>query len=142
GQPGGPALWPAVVGRLLTRQIWIELYGLPGYGATLGGLLAGGTATTLATSPRDFRPAHAARGKGVLAGRFTLAGAALEADETEQPAGSCFDPWARPTPTRALAVDLHAFAWLPDVMQQGEPGAREALRLTLAWVDHFSRWSP
>ncbi|WP_421730294.1 heparinase II/III family protein [Brevundimonas sp.] len=146
GPSGGPALWPAVAGRLLTRQIWIELYGLPGYGATLGGLLSGGAATTLATSPRDFRPVDAARGKALLSGRFNLAGATLEGDD-ETPDGSGagasgFDPWDRPSPTRAFAVDLHAFAWLPDLMHQGDAGAREALRLTLAWADHFSRWSP
>ena len=31
----GPGLWPAIAGRLATRQLWIELYGLPGYGLTV-----------------------------------------------------------------------------------------------------------
>jgi uncharacterized heparinase superfamily protein len=31
---------------------------------------------------------------------------------------------------------------MPGLMLQGERGAREALRLTLAWADTFSRWSP
>jgi uncharacterized heparinase superfamily protein len=131
GGKGGPGLWPALAGRLLTRQLWIELYGLPGYGLTLGGPKAAAFAAT----PRDFRPHDPAPGRGVLNGRFVLAGASLEAD----PPGH---PWNRLTPTRAFAVELHAFAWLPAVMQQGDRGAREALRLTLAWADQFSRWSP
>ncbi|CAN5361554.1 heparinase II/III family protein [soil metagenome] len=136
----GPTLWPAIAGRLLTRQMWIELYGLPGYGLTLAGLLSGGKATALAATPRDFRPSSAESGKAMLGGRFTLAGSSLEIAVGE-------DPWDRPSPTKAFAVDLHAFAWLPGLMQQGgqmqgEKGAREALRLTLAWADHFSRWSP
>jgi len=131
GVAAGPALWPAVAGRMLTRQMWIELYGLPGYATTLG--LS--KATNFAATPRDFRPADAAVGKAVLGGRFPLAGSNMEA---EAPA----DPWNRPSPSKAFAVDLHAFAWLPGLMQQGERGAREAVRLTLAWADAFSRWSP
>ena len=131
GVATGPALWPAVAGRVLTRQMWIELYGLPGYAMTLG--LS--RATAFAATPRDFRPADINLGKAVLGGRFPLAGSNLEA---EAPA----DPWNRPSPSKAFAVDLHAFAWLPGLMLHGERGAREALRLTLAWTDTFSRWSP
>jgi uncharacterized heparinase superfamily protein len=127
----GPGLWPAVVGRLLTRQMWIELYGLPGYGLTLRGRSAQGFAAT----PRDFRPVDPAPGKTTLGGKFLLAGASLEAAAPE-------DPWNRPSPTRAFAVELHAFAWLPSLMLQGERGAREALRLTLTWAVVFARWSP
>ena len=127
----GPTLWPAIAGRVLTRQLWIELYGLPGYGATL----SFGKAAAFAATPRDFRPADLILGKAVLGGRFPLAGSNMEA---EAPA----DPWNRPSPSRAFAVDLHAFAWMPGLMLQGDKGAREALRLTLAWADAFSRWSP
>ncbi len=131
GVTTGATLWPALAGRVLTRQMWIELYGLPGYGLTLGA----GKATAFAATPRDFRPCDPAVGKAVLAGRFPLAGSNLEA---EAPA----DPWNRPSPSRGFAVDLHAFAWLPSLMLHGERGAREALRLSLAWTDAFSRWSP
>ena len=135
GPHTGPTMWPAILGRLLTRQMWIELYGLPGYGLTLAGALTGGKATALAATPRDFRPADAALGKAVLDGRFTLAGVSLEVAAPE-------DPWDRPSPSRSFAVDLHAFAWMPALMLQGDRGAREALRLTLSWADHFTRWSP
>ncbi len=131
GATTGPGLWPAIVGRLLTRQLWIELYGLPGYALTLRGRPAQGFAAT----PRDFRPADPAQGKATLDGRFILAGASLEAAAPE-------DPWNRPSPNRTFATELHAFAWLPSLMLQGERGAREAVRLTLAWEATFSRWSP
>ena len=131
GAAAGPGLWPAVIGRLLTRQLWIELYGLPGYGLTLRGRPAQGFAAT----PRDFRPADPNIGKAALDGRFVLAGASLDAAAPE-------DPWNRPSPNRTFAAELHAFAWLPSLMQQGERGAREAVRLTLAWAAAFSRWSP
>jgi uncharacterized heparinase superfamily protein len=127
----GPELWPAILGRVLTRQMWIELYGLPGYAQTL----AADKAVAFAAAPRDFRPVEGALGKAVLSGRFHLAGMHMEVE-----AGA--DPWNRPSPSRAFATDLHAFAWLPSLMLNDERGAREALRLTLIWADTFSRWSP
>ena len=60
-----------------------------------------------------------------------LAGASME---VEPPS----DPWNRPSPSRPFAVELHAFAWLPSLMLQGERGAREAVRLTLAWGVAFA----
>ena len=51
----GPGLWPAVVGRMLTRQLWIELYGLPGYALTLKGRVAQGFAATPAISAPSIR---------------------------------------------------------------------------------------
>jgi len=131
GARTGPELWPALAGRMLSRQLWIELYGLPGYAMTL----KGGRVSAFAAAPRDFRPVEPHGGKGVLAGRYALAGSSMDVG----PGG---DPWNRPTPTRAHAVELHAFAWLPGLMQEGERGAREALRLTLAWAEAFVRWSP
>ncbi|EHN77345.1 Heparinase II/III-like protein, partial [Streptomyces coelicoflavus ZG0656] len=128
-------LWPAIAGRLITSQLWIELYGLPGYGLTLSPVLSGGKVTAFAATPRDFRPHDPAPGKNLLVGRFILAGASME---VEPPS----DPWNRPSPSRPFAVELHAFNWLPALMAQGERGAREALRLALAWADAFARWSP
>ncbi|NDA73079.1 MAG: hypothetical protein EBX69_06545 [Betaproteobacteria bacterium] len=61
GAVTGPGLWPLVIGRLLTRQLWIELYGLPGYAMTLKGRVAQGFAAT----PRDFRPVDPAIGKAL-----------------------------------------------------------------------------
>ena len=126
-----PALWPALLGRMASRQLWIELYGLPGYGQTLKGRVAQGFAAT----PRDFRPVDPALGKALAGGRFTLAGFSLDAPAPE-------DPFNRPSPTRAFAVELHAFSWLPALMQQGEKGPREGMRLTLIWAELFARWSP
>jgi uncharacterized heparinase superfamily protein len=126
-----PALWAAVAGQLAARQLWIELYGLPGYTMTLKGARADG----FAVSPRDFRPLRDEAPRPLLSGRFTLAGLSLDA---EGPA----DLWNRPTPSRAFAVELHAFVWLPEMMDHGDRGLREALALTLAWDDLFNRWSP
>ena len=131
GATTGPGLWPAVIGRILTRQLWIELYGLPGYSLTL----KGPPVEAFAAAPRDFRPTDPASGKAVVDGRFILAGSSLEAAEPE-------DPWNRPSPSRAFATELHAFAWLPSLILQNERGAREAVRLTLAWGAAFARWSP
>ncbi|WP_374275138.1 heparinase II/III family protein [Brevundimonas sp.] len=122
-----PRLWPAVAGRLVTRQAWIELYGMPGYRRTLPGGVTG-----LGGAPRDFRPVDKVQGEEILAGRFLLAGAAMEAE----------DPFDRPSPSRAFAQALHSFDWLPGLMSQGEAGARQGARLTLLWHAHFARWSP
>ena len=131
GPKADPALWAAVAGQLAARQLWIELYGLPGYTMTLKGARADG----FAVSPRDFRPLREEAPRPLLSGRFTLAGLSLDA---EGPA----DLWNRPTPSRAFAVELHAFVWMPEMMAHGDRGLREALALTLAWDDIFNRWSP
>ena len=91
-------------------------------------------ARELVATPRDFRPAERDRGLDILEGRFVLAGAALDVG----PAG---DPWDRASPSRRFAEDLHRFRWMRDLMLAGEPGAREALRLALAWDRAFGRWS-
>jgi uncharacterized heparinase superfamily protein len=131
GAASGPELWPALAGRMLTRQLWIELYGLPGYGATLGGTKV----AAFACAPKDPRPVDATLGRSVLDGRFVLAGTAMDAAAPE-------DPWNRPSPSQPFAAQLHAFAWLPHLMAEGERGAREALRLVRGWEAVFRRWSP
>lgn len=129
--PGSWRLIPAIAGRLMTRQAFIELYGLPGYHQTLKWPRAEGFAAT----PRDFRPCDEEIGRAILGGRFLLAGAHLDVQGPE-------DPWNRPSPSRPFAVALHEFAWLPSLMLAGEKGAREAVRLTLGWNGVFSHWSP
>lgn len=129
--PGGWSLAPAIAGRLLTRQSFIELYGLPGYHQTLKWPRAEGFAAT----PRDFRPSDPEIGRALLGGRMMLSGVSMDLRSPE-------DPWNRPSPSRSFAVALHEFAWLPSLMLAGEKGAREALRLTLGWHAVFSHWSP
>ena len=89
GAASGPELWPALAGRMLTRQLWIELYGLPGYGATLGRT----TVAAFACAPKDPRPVDQTLGRSVLDGRYVLAGTAMDAAAPE-------DPWNRPSPSR------------------------------------------
>jgi uncharacterized heparinase superfamily protein len=131
GAATGPELWPALAGRLLTRQLWVELYGLPGYGATLGGTKV----AAFACAPKDPRPVDPVLGKSILDGRFVLAGTAMDAPAPEE-------PWNRPSPSMPFAAQLHAYAWLPHLMCEGEKGVREALRLIRAWETPFRRWSP
>ena len=127
GAKTGAGLWPAIVGRLLTRQMWIELYGLPGYGLTLKGAKAPG----LRLHAARFPPADPAFGKA----RAVRPAGPWRGPVWTPDAGD--DPFNRPSPTRGFAIDLHAFAWLPVLMAQDERGAREALRLTLAWARRF-----
>lgn len=87
----------------------------------------------LAIRPRDARPADRAVGAKLMAGVFELAGERLEV-------GPRGDPWRRPPPSRRFAVALHSFGWLPDLLTQGEAGAREALRLWLEWRRVFGRY--
>ena len=97
--------------------------------------LNGPRATGFAAGPRDFRPADPQAGRQVLAGRFVLAGTAMEPG----PGG---DPWDRPSPSRLFAVGLHRFSWAPDLLSIGEAGSRELLRLYLAWRAVFDSVSP
>lgn len=85
-------------------------------------------------SPRDLRPADPEAGRRILAGGFVLGGETL----TMGPKG---DPWDRPSPSRRFAEALHGFGWVKDLTAHGDPGAWEALRLTLAWRRLFGRWN-
>jgi uncharacterized heparinase superfamily protein len=123
--------WAEAAARVLARQAAIESFGAPGYGLTLAYPRTEG----FAASPRDFRPADGAEGRALLGGRFAWAGAVLDA---RRPG----DPFNRPSPSRAFAVELHRFAWLPQLTALGEPGLREGLRLVLAWGEAFGAWSP
>lgn len=94
----------------------------------------------LGAAPGDLRPADAIAGRALLRGTFTLADATLEVG----PGG---DPWRPPSPSRRFAVQLHRFAWLPNLLARGEAGAAEALRLTLDGLALFAAppsfaWSP
>ncbi|MGC1301587.1 MAG: heparinase, partial [Caulobacteraceae bacterium] len=94
----------------------------------------------LIATPRDFRPTDPEHGRTVIAGRFPMAG-------VEMDVGPGGDPWDRPSPTRRFAVELHRFAFLPDLAACGAPGAKEGLRLFLDWRRAFGRpdafaWGP
>ncbi len=123
--------WGHVVLAWLRRQAGAELFGMPGYSLTLRGAVPEG----FVAAPRDMRPASTQLGKAILQGRFTLTGARMSV----QGSG---DPWNRPSPTRAFAVELHRFEWLPALMSQGDEGSREGMRLFLLWTRTFSRWTP
>jgi uncharacterized heparinase superfamily protein len=86
----------------------------------------------LLARPPDLRPVDAEAGSALLQGRFSLAGRTLEV-------GAEGDPWDRASPSRAFALALHRFEWLPALVAAGEDGARESLRLVLAWERLFGR---
>lgn len=88
----------------------------------------------LAARPRDLRPADPDAGRRILAGGFVFRGETL----TTGPRG---DPWDRASPGQGFATALHGFGWLKDLTAHGDPGAWEALRLTLAWRRLFGRWN-
>jgi uncharacterized heparinase superfamily protein len=87
-----------------------------------------------AAGPRDARPTDPIMAGAILSGVFPLAGETLAF-----PAGA--DPWSRPSPSRRFALALHRFDWLASLMNVGEAGQREALRLVLAWDRVFGRWN-
>jgi uncharacterized heparinase superfamily protein len=117
--------------RLAIRRLGAEWRATPLYGAALNRPRP----TGLAIAPKDFRPVDPEIGRQILLGRMTLAGATKEI-------GVGGDPWDAPSPTRAFAVELHRFAWLPSLLAQGPAGTDEALRLALDWERMFARVSP
>ncbi|MGZ3306121.1 MAG: heparinase II/III family protein, partial [Asticcacaulis sp.] len=123
--------WLRVITAVLTKQLGAELYGMPGYALTLKGRVPEG----FVAAPHDMRPANAPLGKAILSGRFALGDARMSV----QGSG---DPWNRPSPTRAFALDLHRFSWLSSLLTQGDSGAREALRLFSLWRQTFRKWTP
>ncbi len=128
---GARTPWLKLAGAMLTKQLGAELFGMPGYRLTLKGRTPDG----FLAAPHDARPSNALLGKAILSGRFALAGARMSV----QGSG---DPWNRPSPTRAFAVELHRFSWLGSLLSQGDDGAREAVRLFLMWQRTFRAWSP
>ncbi len=140
GQGGAPAAPPSLVlaaaAQAVRRRLADEWRGL-GAGRRRPNRTR---SLKLIATPRDFRPTDPEHGKAIIAGRIPLAGAELEVG----PGG---DPWDRPSPTRRFAVELHRFAFLPDLAACGAPGAREGLRLFLDWRRAFGRpdafaWGP
>ena len=123
--------WLRVVRSVLTKQLGAELYGMPGYALTLKGRVPDG----FIAAPHDMRPADPVLGRAILSGRFALGGGRMSV----QGSG---DPWNRPSPTRSFALELHRFAWLSAVLSQGDPGAKEALRLFGLWQQTFRKWTP
>jgi uncharacterized heparinase superfamily protein len=126
--PGGYQLYALAVA--LPRRTGLEWRASPLHHL----LLAGPRPEGLAANPRDLRPADPEAGRRILAGGFVFGGETL----TTGPRG---DPWDQPSPSRRFAVALHGFGWLKDLAVHGEPGAWEALRLTLAWRRLFGRWN-
>ena len=123
--------WGKVISNLLRKQLGAELFGMPGYRLTLRGAVPDG----FLAAPHDGRPAAFLAGKAILTGRFHLANARMSV----QGSG---DPWNRPSPTRAFAVELHRFSWLGALLSQGDEGAREAVRLFVLWQKTFRGWTP
>ena len=97
-------------------------------------LLSGPRPEGLAADPTDLRPTDPEAGRRILAGGFVFAGETF----TTGPRG---DPWDRASPSRRFAAALHGLGWLKDLTAHGDPGAWEALRLTLAWRRLFGRWN-
>jgi uncharacterized heparinase superfamily protein len=124
------------VAASLKRQVIAEWRAGPIYPLTLSGAAPDG----LAAAPRDFRPPDPAQGRALLSGRLNLAGSTLEI-------GQGGDPWDTTSPSRRFAVELHRFAWLPDLLAVADPrltdrATREALRLTLDWLEMFADVTP
>ena len=126
--PASLALLAAAVA--LRRRAGLEWAASPLYHAWLSRPRPEG----LAATPKILRPADPENGRRILAGAFIIDGETL----TMGPRG---DPWDRPSPSPRFAAGLHGFGWLPDLVAHGDPGAWEALRLTLAWRRLFGHWN-
>jgi len=127
---GSTGLWAPALAGWLGRQAANEWFASP-FGAAQ---IAGPKVAGFAAAPRDLRPTDETVGRDLLDGAFVLGGETLQV-------GSGGDPWNRASPSRRFAVLLHRMDWLGDLLSVGEPGAREALRLSLEWRRVFGRWN-
>ena len=109
----------AALGRRMRRE-WRATAAAP---AGAGAAAAGG----LAIRPRDLAPHRPRRRRAAADGRLR----AGRRDAGRRPEAAT--PGAGAPPSRRFAAALHSFAWLPDLLTQGEAGAREGLRLWLEW---------
>jgi uncharacterized heparinase superfamily protein len=97
-------------------------------------LLGIGTPQGLAAHPHSPRPADSERGRELLQGVFQFGGSTMRV-------GANGDPFDRPSPSRAFALGLHRFDWLPDLLSLGEQGVRPGVRLYMDWRRLFGRWN-
>lgn len=88
----------------------------------------------LAARPRDLRPVDPVRGRQILRGDFYMGGSVLQV-------GLEGDPWDRPSPNERLAVALHRYDWIGDLLSDPQRGAAQALRLHLDWRRVFGGWN-
>ncbi len=123
-------LWFEAAGKALSRQARAEWFGSPPHLM----LLARKPARDFLTFPKDLRPPRPHTGLAILSGFYDLAGRVMMIG----PAG---DPWDRTNPSRAFAVELHKFSWLPHLLAAGDAGVREALRLVGDWSRIYGRWN-
>ena len=123
--------WGRVITTWAQRQLGAELFGMPGYRLSLGGETPPG----FVLSPHEARPINVQSAKALMSARFNFAGGRMSV----QGSG---DPWNRPSPNRAFAVELHRFSWLNDMVSVGDAGAKEGLRLFLLWYKTFRAWTP
>jgi uncharacterized heparinase superfamily protein len=126
----GAGLWAEAAAGAVRRQVRTEWFGSPFHLWRLERPLA----DRFAAAPRDLRPVDIQQGQAILDGRFLLAGESL----VMQRGG---DPWNQPSPSRGFAAMLHQFGWLGALMDTGDAGVAEALRLTLEWRKIFDRWN-
>jgi uncharacterized heparinase superfamily protein len=119
----------ALAGRL-RALIDSEWFGAPLHRALLSRPAPDG----LAARPRDFRPVDPVRGRQILRGDFYLGGGALQV-------GPDGDPWDRPSPTARVAIALHRYGWMGDLLSDPQRGAAQALRLHLEWRRVFGGWN-
>ncbi len=142
GVEAQPLVAAALAGSLrLRRQFEQDWRQTQAYRWTLRGPPAAG----LATTPRDYRPINPDAARAILSGRLSLAGETMEI-------GQGGDPWDTASPSRAFAVELHRFTWLPDLLGAAAPKVQdanaqgkareEALRLLLDWLALFGSITP
>jgi len=112
------------------RRLEHEWYGTPPHLLLLGGRKPQG----LVAHPHDLRPADPANGRQLLEGVFQLGGSAMRI-------GPNGDPFDRPSPSRAFAIELHGFSWLRDLLVLGEQGVRPGVRLFMDWRRLFGGWN-
>ncbi len=128
--PASAASWTAALARLTGRQLREEWFGSPPHLWSIARPRSEGQAA----APRDFRPADIERGRAVLGGVFAFDGLELQV-------GAGGDPWNRPSPSRAFAIQLHRMDWLRDLAASGEAGPRTALALVQGWDRVFGQWN-
>ncbi|MBL8671798.1 MAG: heparinase II/III family protein, partial [Alphaproteobacteria bacterium] len=106
--------------------------------------------------PRALRPLPVdsiagvgARGAGILAGRFVLAGQAIAVrplDAAARPPGARFVQrldWAPAGASAAWLAAFHGFGWLRDLAAVGSPEAQRLARdLVCDWIIGHESWTP
>ncbi|MFN7164940.1 MAG: heparinase, partial [Hyphomonas sp.] len=117
--------------------LWRRFRGVMGEDAKVSTLqklkLTGHGPDTFSLHLENLVPPDDRRGEALMAGIWRIGQQRIVLEHGQS-------PWATEMPSRHFADRIHRFAWVSDLMAQGEAGQARAVALTDDWVTRFGKF--